>query len=150
MPPRKSGFFSRPAGVITLVALVVLLVGGVGGFFVARGFLRHGVPGDIPLPDQAQFVRQVSYGQGYQEWYYTVATTTAPQIGAFYQAQLPSNGWTEQPDQAPVAQDYGNLWYTKGSQRLNILLTTQTLQGLNAPDGGVALAVALFQLPSGT
>lgn len=81
--------------------VVVVIGGGVGGFFLVRSLLRHGLPDDIPLPDHTNFssshqgsYNDPNYGTGtYGQWFFTVSDTTFEQIATFYQSQLPSNGW---------------------------------------------------------
>ena len=96
------GWLARPIGKLVLAALLVVIIGGgVGGFFLARGLLRHGLPDDIPLPDHSSLVSQQQsssndplYGTfTAQQWSFTVSDTPIKQVATFYQSQLPSNGW---------------------------------------------------------
>lgn|GEM_PF-3947596 len=84
-----------------MIALV--LVGGAAGFFVLGGhnlFVdRHGMPGNVPLPNGATFklMQNMNEGSGItaQDWYWTVASpNNSTTLESFYQSNLASNGWT--------------------------------------------------------
>lgn len=99
-PSRIQSWLSRPLGKISLIVLVILVVGG-GGFFLVHTLQRHGLPDDIPLPNNASFFRSDqttvhnpplrAYTQ--QKWGWTISGTTLDQIDSFYHSQLPSQGW---------------------------------------------------------
>jgi hypothetical protein len=84
--------------------MLVVMVVGVGGFYLVHSFQRHGLPDDIPLPNNTSFFRsdQISVNDPSsgtftrQKWGFTISSTTGTtleQIDTFYHSQLPSNGW---------------------------------------------------------
>lgn len=97
-PGRKRGFLSRPSERAALLVLVVIVIGGgvVSFLLVSNSARRHGLPGDVPLPDHASFVQYGEGGTGSseeQDWTFTVAGMTVAQADSFYQGQLPKNDW---------------------------------------------------------
>jgi len=99
-PSRIQSWLSRPIGKISLTVLVMIVV-GIGGFFLVHSLQLHGLPGDIPLPNNASFFRSDqttvhnppfrTYTQ--QKWGWTISGTSLDQIESFYHSQLPLHGW---------------------------------------------------------
>lgn len=149
------GWLARPIGKLVLAALLVVIIGGgVGGFFLVRSLIRHGLPDDIPLPDHSSFVshqqsssNDPNYGTlTVQEWFVTVSDTTTEQAAIFYQSQLPSNGWQhvfgsvvsccilifgdKGKEDSPSQED---LTIAVQQQDTNILLDINLIQGFGPP-----------------
>jgi hypothetical protein len=84
------------AALITLAVPGYLVFGGSGGggnLFVDR----HGLPGNVPLPDGVTFKAvedESDSGGAAKEWYWLVASPNdATALRNFYQSNLPKNGW---------------------------------------------------------
>ena len=128
-----------------VVALVALLGGGVGSFFLVQNLLRHGLPTDIPLPDNATFVRMTQRSTD-TEWVYTVEPTTMDKMLAFYEKELPAQGWVNTYDGAIIG-NFADLGVHKDSppELLEITIDTDnpSMYGVPTPSGGVVLDLVL-------
>ena len=86
------------AALVTLAVPGYLVFGGHGGSGGNPFVDRHGLPGNVPLPDGVTFkaVEDASDSGGTaKEWYWLVASPNdATALRNFYQSNLPKNGWS--------------------------------------------------------
>ncbi len=153
--PRQS--LSR--ALLAVIVLAGLLTVVIPGFFVFGGHGsslltdRHGLPGDVPLPNGVTFVLTDNVGAAgapAQEWAWTVASPNdSTSVRTFYQSNLPSNGWRVSKTLGSDG-DY-NVIGCKGSQAVFVAMNNTTLQvgggqgtpqtTITAPAGGSTLQI---------
>jgi hypothetical protein len=83
---------------VPLLATVLLVVVAGGGFVIGRKSAPATSatipPWDVPLPANARLTRTETYFiDNVHNWYYMVARNSEDGLIAFYQAQLPKDGW---------------------------------------------------------
>ncbi len=142
------------------LALLVVLGGAVGGIFLAlhaastpRATLdRHGLQGNVPLPDNIAFQYKHTVTQGNltaDEWIWKVSKGEPASIQQFYRDHLPTNGWThvqplEGTDTLGVVGCQGSQVLVVGiSKHLQDNNGQGTPTTTDAPTGGSALGIAL-------
>lgn len=161
--PSKSG---SPKSVL-IVLLVVLVVGGGMLFYFTKGggsspspsasyqnpsdpsFDRHGLPTNIPLPDQVAFAGHAISNSDLitGQWIWTTPSSLAG-VNTFYMESLPSNGWTR-----PPVGFSGEVVGCQGNMLLEVSAsdTAQSLENdshqpistVKAPSNGSAFKIAL-------
>ncbi len=108
-PPQKRGGAGR--AIILLLVLIVLVGGGAAAWFLYLSpghagsplFDRHGLPGNVPLPDGVSYANldktytstQDNVTISAQAWGWTVSGSNATSVQSFYETNLPKNGWTK-------------------------------------------------------
>lgn len=161
-PPSKKGGSGKLIAIILIV--VVVLGGAIGGFFYLRGhttspssplFDRHGLPGNVPLPDGVTFKLQQTVtsqqGEVDDEWFWTVDSPNDPAtVQKFYQSNLPSNGWTHVQTLGSSSEHI--VIGCQSNQIVGALIDTsvpvqdgqgKTTSTITAPSGGSALEIAM-------
>ena len=146
--------------IVALCALVALAAGGAGYLLhrtPAPAAPENQVPSYAPIPAHATLVRIESFPKDHvQNWYYTLAQLTEADAMAFYQAQLPQNGWkcitsmtnTNQTFYGQMLSGTG-IYMTAlhGETKAQIYLGDQdygaSLLQYDLPDGAIALKVSL-------
>lgn len=153
--------------VILVIVVVVLVGGGVGGFLLLRhssnpgsvGFDTHGLPSNIPLPNNVTFALKDSTRQSIQappplnsinitinRWLWVVAGSDPAAVQQFYVQSLPGSGWT-QITPTNNGNDKGVTACQGKQQALFIDVSTSvTPPGkapVTAPSGGSVLSIGL-------
>jgi hypothetical protein len=118
--------------------------------------IRHGLPGDISLPDHATFVSagipaSVPSGQTGMQWLYTVAGATPPQIARAYQRTLVENGWhvvmTSETTSTTGTVEGTHVYASKGKRYLEVSADVHADLGVTPPAGEVVLEIVQEQDP---
>ena len=166
-PPRGSVVGKLVALVLVLV---VLVGGGAAAWFLYLSpshsnsplFDRHGLPSNVPLPNNLTFVTNTSYSATnsrtnvtatLDEWGWKAAGINAAAIAQFYRDQMAGQGWTSIRSQTAQNGDQEVI----GCQGVEILLIgandnhlqLSDNQGnpgpiVTAPSGGSALGIILI------
>jgi len=92
----KIPFPPRTPKIAQIVALCLLVaLAGIGGYLLhPNPPSPNQVPAFAPVPAHASLVRLEAYPQDHvQNWYFTIAHLSEQAGMAFYQAELPQNGW---------------------------------------------------------
>ena len=143
------------AGLLTVAIPGFLVFGGHGSSLFTD---RHGLPGNVPLPNGATFTFTYnlsdSSGAG-NDWYWTVAGPNDPAtIQQFYQSTLPNNGWTHIQTRGSNG-DY-EVTGCQGNQGIYVAMSTSldvsdaqgnTPSALTGPAGGSALEILVSSQP---
>jgi hypothetical protein len=151
---------------------VLVLIGCVAAWFLYLSpshagspfFDRHGLQGNVPLPNNSTFVLKKSMSRtdpttnttvSADAWTWTTATSSPSSLQQFYQEQLPKNGWghihpfTGENGEQEITACQGNQALIVGlGKRLQVTddigRVTRTVV---APSGGAALATELSSSP---
>lgn len=153
---------ARRGKVLLLIGLIVLLIATAAGGILLHLHStsttttipiidRHGLQGDVPLPDNIAFQYKHTVTQGTltaDEWIWKVNKSEPASIQQFYQSHLPKYGWTHiQPIQGDTLGVVGCK-----SDKVLVIGISKHLQDSNgsgtsivtdAPAGGSALGIAL-------
>lgn len=147
-PPNTSPKRWQKKGMMFSLVLAGMLVLASGGAIGIHIYNRHGLPGDVPLPDHVTFYAHISDSES-DIWFWTVASPETPDaLFTFYQQALLENGW----DYFYEAQDYIRACHSEGSDQFEELAVTSgdTVTGRGAtvtgPSGGSALSLELTML----
>jgi hypothetical protein len=128
---------------LAVLGALLMLATGCGLVSVDRA---SGLPGEVPLPAQSEFVKQTQPGCSTctgQSWYFTVATTQPQQIASFYAEQLPKQGWQEVTCQL-YSPEHAHCLAYDNHRVLTIMGVSQPLVEIAPPRGGVVLAITLL------
>jgi hypothetical protein len=164
-PPPAPGGKGKLIIILVIVA-VVLVGGGVGGFLLLRhsstpnaGFDTHGLPANIPLPNNVTFALKDSASQSFEapapvgtisitidRWLWVVAGSDPTAVQQFYVQGLPGAGWS-QITPTDNSNDKGVTACQGKQQALFIDASSQvTPPGkapVTAPSGGAVLSIGL-------
>ena len=159
--PRRA--FLRPWMVQGGILLAVALVAGIVGFAIhVPPAAANAPPSTVPLPAHLTMTRYEVYQQDQiDNWYYVTNRATEAQLQAFFQAQLPHQGWTC----VTALQSQGLTYYgqslpgtqvyitaVRGSTKAHIFLGDNQYGGFllndNLPDGAIALKISLAPAPA--
>lgn len=172
-PAGKRGFLSSMRGKVLLAVVVVVLVAaGAGAAFVLPRVtsqpvdIRHGLPGAIPLPANTTFVKQLTTDitvpvadasvPKAPSWYFTVGKTTVEAMSGFYQGRLGGPNWRlaghgERSENFVMTAAYVDALNGPANsadfQEWVITITTDPLDNVAAPVGGVALRISSIPKP---
>src|SRR6185437_3351695 len=169
-PPKKRG---AGGAIILILVLVVLIGGGSAAWFLFLNpghpgsplFDRHGLPGNVPLPNGVSFSglkktytsSQDNTNISADAWGWTVSGSNAAAVQKFYEDNLASNGWTKIH---PLNGDNGekDVYACQSNQVLITGASDTKLEAtdengkvtdtINAPSGGSALITELSSSPS--
>jgi hypothetical protein len=151
----------RGKTLLLIGVIVLLLVAAAGGILLHLHstmststtpiFDRHGLQGDVPLPDNTAFQYKHTVTQGTltaDEWIWKVNKSEPASIQEFYQTHLPQNGWTHiqtiQGDTLGVVGCKSEQVLVIGiSKHLHDSDSSGTSTITDAPTGGSALGIAL-------
>jgi hypothetical protein len=164
------------AGKIIALALVLLVLGGGGAaWFLYLSpshvdsplFDRHGLPGNVPLPDGTSFagLRQTAGASDPQTrapisadfWGWTVSGSDAAAVQTFYHDNLPEHGWTNVKFSNDSEQGKMGITACQSGQVLSIVASGKKLEvtdvigyvtnTITPPGGGSALLIEMINSP---
>ncbi len=140
-----------------LLAALVVAACGVGAYFIGPqpcfppNPVRHGLPCDVALPDNATFHDHQSSryfgseGTGSGEtWTFTVTRTSLTQVSAFYAQRLPDAGW-----RCVVADDSPGAGGWKDHRRVSIHTSPPDITAFPDSADGVVLSIGIVRYGSG-
>jgi hypothetical protein len=169
-PPKKGG---AGKAIVLVLVLVVLVGGGAAAWFLYLSpghtgsplFDRHGLPSNVPLPNNVTFQLKKTFTStdpdtkitvSADAWGWGVNGSDAATVQKFYQDNLSKNGWTKihafdgDQGQKDVSACLSNQALIIGASNSKLQATDENgkvTDTITAPSGGSALITELTSTP---